>query len=79
MKYFPMLTQVLFIGLKLGHVIDWPWWQVLIILESQLAFLLCALFIYIGASLIHNYLLKRDPNYRVRCALDEYKNFFKRK
>ena len=30
---FGSLLQVLFIGLKLGHVIDWAWWQVLIPVE----------------------------------------------
>lgn len=24
------LFVALFVGLKLGHVVDWPWWQVLI-------------------------------------------------
>ena len=27
--FFPLLA-VLFIGLKLGHIIDWSWWIVLI-------------------------------------------------
>ena len=37
--------QVLFIGLKLGNVIDWPWWQVLLpaIIEAAIIAVLLVL------------------------------------
>ena len=34
---FMGVLQVLFIGLKLGHVIDWAWWKVLLPLEVDAA------------------------------------------
>ena len=33
---FMGVLQVLFIGLKLGHVIDWAWWKVLLPLEVDI-------------------------------------------
>lgn len=47
---FPGLLTVLFIGLKLGHVIDWPWVWVLSPLWIGLAIALSVLAI-IGAIL----------------------------
>lgn len=42
---FASLLALLFIGLKLGHVIDWSWWLVLSPLWLGFAvFLICALF-----------------------------------
>ena len=41
------LLGVLFIGLKLGHVIDWSWWWVTVPFWGGYAFI-AALFLIIG-------------------------------
>jgi len=41
---FPGLLAILFIGLKLGHVIEWPWLWVLSPLWIPLAIVLVVLF-----------------------------------
>lgn len=43
---FTGLLTVLFIGLKLGHVIDWSWWWVLSPLWIPLAILLLVLLVW---------------------------------
>lgn len=40
--FFELLT-ILFIGLKLGHVIDWSWWWVLLPTYWWMIILLCAI------------------------------------
>ena len=42
------LLGLLFIGLKLGHVIDWSWWWVTIPFWGGLAIFLGCLFIFLG-------------------------------
>jgi len=53
---FLALLAVLFIGLKLGHVIEWSWWYVTMPLWAGLAiwgcFLLFALFLFVVAALL---------------------------
>ena len=43
--------QVLFIGLKLGGVIDWPWHLVLMPIIAEIAVFILALLIIIGSAM----------------------------
>jgi hypothetical protein len=45
---FPMLLGLLFIGLKLGHVIVWSWWLVLLPLYLVPVLLLAVLAVTAG-------------------------------
>lgn len=53
---FMMLLSLLFIGLKLGHVIDWSWWFVLAPLYAPFILIYVALGIiwFIGWLLFKN-------------------------
>jgi hypothetical protein len=43
---------LLFIGLKLGHVIDWSWWWVLSPLWIPVALALFAAFVMLGVAVV---------------------------
>ena len=49
---FVGLLQVLFIGLKLTHCIDWSWWLVLspLLLSLSVTLVLCALVVWAAKS-----------------------------
>lgn len=52
---FTTLLTILFIGLKLGHVIDWSWWWVL----SPIWLPLGLIFIVIGVIWLLSYIAYR--------------------
>lgn len=58
---FMMLLSLLFIGLKLGHVIDWSWWFVLSPIYAPFVLLYIALGII---WLIGWLLFRKKSNYR---------------
>ena len=43
------LLQILFIGLKLGNIINWPWWSVMLPYEIVYGFII---FIFISDCLL---------------------------
>jgi hypothetical protein len=60
---FWQLLGVLFIGLKLGGLIDWPWWWV----SSPLIFLATCRLVYLCVKIwveaMHEERMKNDPIY----------------
>lgn len=56
------LLQILFIGLKLGNVINWSWWSVMLPYEIVYGLL------FISKSLDY-YLRKTDPAYALKKSL----------
>jgi hypothetical protein len=49
---FMGLLSLLFIGLKLGHVIDWSWWWVTCPIWIGMAFWLGIFILFIGFALV---------------------------
>ncbi len=52
MKFFLYMLAILFIGLKLGGVVAWPWWLVLLPLWGGIAFYLVLLVIVLVVAAI---------------------------
>ena len=51
---FTGLLTVLFIGLKLANIIDWPWWWVLAPIWISILIILTVLFVALAVKLIGN-------------------------
>lgn len=64
----------MFITLKLCHVIDWAWWQVLLPVEIQVSCVLLLFALSISALLVYKHLLKNDSGYRISYLLNEMKD-----
>lgn len=72
---FPGLLGLLFIGLKLGGVIDWSWWWVLLPIYGPLA---VALVVFCVAVAGHLW-LRRDPVYQAQRALNDMAKALRRR
>jgi hypothetical protein len=60
---FVGLLQLLFIGLKLGGVIDWSWFWVLAPFWGTALFILLCLFVYVTAVIMDNRQRRRRRGY----------------
>lgn len=71
--------QILFVGLKLGRIIDWQWWQVLLPVEISVTIFVAVVTFSITAGLFHAHFMKTDSNYALQHHLKALADKYKRR